>query len=97
MPSDLTPEEQRAVEAAVANWADACTDKVEREVYARVRAEGYGDESAHAASQHAAGYLDGDRDGYRRGVEAAANRCVDEGVLWMATEIRALLAQEEQS
>lgn len=102
--SDLTPEEQRAVEAACANWADACTDKVEREVYTRVRAEGYGDESAQAAVDYAQGYLDG----YRRGVEAAMAQvgCPDREASVFDSDlecaqfdirdrIRALLAQEE--
>lgn len=85
----LTPEEKRAVEAALAILERPedhapLTNRLmlERNMAYHERTAVYG-------------YLAGDRDGYRRGVEAAIHRCVGEGMLWMASELRALLAQEE--
>lgn len=97
----LTPEEARAVEAACEwdrNVKSAATPSEQRLVTG-VKAQMVGREvdAQQVVAGVAIGYLDGDRAGFKRGVEAAANRCVEEGVLWMATEIRVLLAQEEES
>lgn len=94
--SDLTPAEKRAVEATAAWLAHrkACNAFIDK----------HGDLEA---GFHR-GYLQGDRDGYRRGVEAALAKlgCPDREATVFDSEIecvrfdirdhiRALLAQEE--
>lgn len=88
--SDLTPEEARAVEAALAilERPEDHQPLTNRLMLACNMA--YHERTA------VYGYLAGDRDGYRRGVEAALHEAMMADSIEEARhEIRALLAQEE--
>ena len=92
----LTPEEQRAVEAACGySRQRQGRSRNEQEERISIKPNSLTRQPARVEA-FALGYLDGDRDGFKRGVEAAmrlAENNEQPALMW--TRIRALLAQEE--
>lgn len=98
--TDLSDEEKRAVEKACA-WdrnVRATLTPSEQRLVTGVKAQMVGRDikAQIVVGGCAIGYLQGDRDGYRRGVEAALHEAMmADSETEARREIRALLAQEE--